>query len=469
MKDISRRKFIGQASCAALGSVTFLNTLMNLKSLNAAAISNSSVTNNSGYKALVCLFQSGGNDSFNMLMPRTTSRYNEYAAARTNLAVPLSNLLPINFTDASGYQYGLNPSMPGLQGLFNSNKAAFVANVGTLVDYTNKTDFYNGTANLPLGLFSHSDQTQQWQTAILDERTSIGWGGKIADLIRDQNTNQNISMNISLSGTNIFQTGNSTVEYAIDPYNGPVGIDDYNPNTQWDFERLVTEGIDGIMEHQYTDIFKKTYAETVIDAQDAYAEISAALDGFNGFSNASFGMSSVELSFEQIAKAIAVRDTLGFQRQIFFIDYGGWDHHEGLQDHGPMLGDLDNGLVAFNAAMEELGIADDVLTFSVSEFGRTLTSNGQGSDHAWAGNVFMMGGTNLLNGGEIYGTYPSLALNSSIDLGGGVLIPDTSADTYFAEVAKWFGVPDSDLSMLFPQLTNFYNIGSGAPIGFLKI
>jgi len=119
--------------------------------------------------------------------------------------------------------------------------------------------------------------------------------------------------------------------------------------------------------------------------------------------------------------------------------------------------------------MEELGIADDVLTFSVSEFGRTLTSNGQGSDHAWGGNVFVMGGTNLINGGQIYGTYPSLALNNSIDLGGGVLIPDTSADTYFAEVAKWFGVPDSDLSMLFPHLTNFYNIGSGAPIGFLNI
>ena len=134
-----------------------------------------------------------------------------------------------------------------------------------------------------------------------------------------------------------------------------------------------------------------------------------------------------------------------------------------------MLGNIDNALVSFNTAMEDLGIADDVLTFSLSEFGRTLTSNGNGSDHAWGGNVFVMGGTGLLNGGQIHGEYPSLALNSNIDLGGGVLIPSTSADTYFAEIARWFGVPDNDLDVLFPQLENFYSTDSGtAPIGFLK-
>ena len=469
MQDISRRKFIGQASCAALGSVTFLNTLMNLKSLNAAAISNSSVTSNNGYKAIVCLLQSGGNDSYNMLIPRTASRYNEYAATRTNLAVPYADILPLNYTDASGYQYGVNPNMPGLQGLFDDGKAAFVANIGTLTDYTTKTQFYNGTANIPLGLFSHSDQTQQWQTAILDERTAVGWGGKIADLLRDQNANQNISMNISLAGTNVFQVGNSVVEYVMDAYNGPTGINLYDPNSTWDFERILAEGIDGILEQQYTDIFKKTYANTILSARDAYVEISDALNNFNGFNTVNFGTSYVELAFEQIAKTIAVKDALGFQRQIFYIDYGGWDHHEGLEDHGPMLGAMDSGLVAFNAAMEELGMADDVLTFNVTEFGRTLTSNGQGSDHAWGGNVFVMGGSNLINGGQIYGNYPTLALNNAVDLGGGILIPSTPTDTYFAEIAKWFGVADTDLNMIFPHLSNFYSIGSGAPIGFLNV
>jgi len=332
------------------------------------------------------------------------------------------------------------------------------------MDYTTKAQFYNGTANLPLGLFSHADQAQQWQTAILDERTAVGWGGRIADLISDQNTNQNISMNISLGGTNIFQRGNSTVEYAISPYYGPTGINYYS------WESLLANGLDSVMEQQYTDIFKKTYAETIINARDVYVEISAALDGFSGFSTAAFGISDIELAFEQVAKTIAAKDTLGFQRQIFFINYGGWDHHHGLDSHGPMLGNLDDALVSFNAAMEELGMGDDVLTFSLSEFARTLTSNGKGSDHAWGGNVFIMGGPNLLNGGQIYGTYPSLALNSSVDLGGGIIIPGTSADTYFAEIARWFGVSDTDLSMLFPQLSNFYNISSGnAPIGFLNI
>jgi len=136
-----------------------------------------------------------------------------------------------------------------------------------------------------------------------------------------------------------------------------------------------------------------------------------------------------------------------------------------------MLGNIDNALVAFNDAMEELGLADDVLTFSLSEFGRTLTSNGNGSDHAWGGNVFTMGGPNLLNGGQIHGTYPTLAFDTNSDiLDRGVLIPSTPAHSYFAEIARWFGVPDTDLSMLFPQLSNFYSIGSGsAPIGFLNV
>ena len=467
MQDISRRKFIGQASCAALGSVTFLNTLMNLKSLNALAISNSCVADNNDYKALVCLLQSGGNDSFNMLIPTDDDRYNEYATTRSNLAIPSGDILGIN-TDTGNDQYGLNPSMPGLKQLFEDGKAAFIANVGTLMEVTTKAQISNGTANLPLGLFSHADQIQQWQTAVLDERSLVGWGGRIADLIRDQNTNQNVSMNISLGGSNIFQRGNHTVEYSISPSDGPLSI---SRHTTDHWHQWFVQAMDSIMERQYADIFKKTYAETVLDARDAYYEISPLLDGFGGFSNASFGINTIELAFEQVAKTIALKDDLGFRRQIFFINYGGWDHHDGLSMHGPMLGVLDNALVSFNAAMEELGMEDDVLTFSLSEFGRTLTSNGNGSDHGWGGNVFVMGGNNLINGGQIHGEYPSLALDSNIniDLGRGVLIPTTSADTYFAEIAKWFGVPDTDLNVLFPQLSNFYNIGSGsAPIGFLN-
>ena len=167
-----------------------------------------------------------------------------------------------------------------------------------------------------------------------------------------------------------------------------------------------------------------------------------------------------------IARTISVQQTLNVQRQIFFVDYGGWDHHdEVLQSQQDMLGVVSNALGEFNAALQEINMADQVTTFTISEFGRTLTSNGNGTDHAWGGNVMVMGGS--VKGGQVYGTYPSLQLESDIEVGGGVLIPSTSADQYFAEMAMWFGVSPGDLNLIFPNLSNFYS-GTGAPLGFLN-
>jgi len=465
--DKSRRKFVGQVSCAGLGYATLMNSILNLKALNAAAISSA---NPPGYKALVCIFLGGGNDSFNMLLPRSTSKYNEYAATRSDLAIPQNQILPINPLTSDGHQYGVHPSMAGVQNLFENGKLSFISNVGTLIDSITKTQFYNNSAAMPLGLFSHADQAQQWQTSILDQRTARGWAGKISDLIGDQNNNQNISMNISLAGTNVFQSGNNSVEYAIDPYNGAIGIDGYEPNSSWIFNQLKTEAVNSLMEHNYQDVFKKTYAETIINARDAHAEFTSAIDTFGGFNNVTFSDNYFSKGLEQVAKTIAVKDTLDFQRQIFFLSFDGWDHHdEVLNAQTGMLGVLSDGLAEFNTAMEELGSEDDVLTFSVSEFGRTLTSNGQGSDHGWGGNVMIMGGGNAINGKEIYGSYPSLVLDGSQEIGGGVFIPTTATDMYFAEIAKWFGVDDGDLSTIFPQLSNFYTVGSpNMPIGFLN-
>jgi len=465
--DKSRRKFLGQVSCAGLGYATLMNSILNLKALNAAAISNSAL---SGYKALVCVFQAGGNDSFNMLIPKSLAKWNEYYATRSNLAIPRADVRLINPITSDGHQYGVHPSMEGIQNLFNDGKLSFISNIGTLIDNITKNQFYNNSAAMPLGLFSHADQIQQWQTSVLDQRTAVGWGGKIADLISDQNNNQNVSMNITLSGTNVFQTGNNTIEYAIDPYYGAIGIEGYDPNSTWNFDQLKTEAVNSLMEHNYQNIFKKTYAETIVNAKDAHAEFTSAVNTFGGFNNVTFADNYFSKSLEQVAKTIAVRDTLDFQRQIFFVTFGGWDHHDEVLDaQNGMLGALSNGFEEFNTAMEELGIQDDVLTFSVSEFGRTLTSNGNGTDHGWGGNVMVMGGGNTINGQEIYGSYPSLVLDGNQEIGGGVFIPTTATDMYFAEIAKWFGVADSDLSTIFPQLSNFYSIGSpNMPIGFLN-
>ncbi len=462
----SRRNFIKKASCAAVGYTTLFSTLNSLKAANAAAITNSSVLLGGDYKALVCLMFSGGSDSFNMLIPAGNAEYNEYATTRTNLAIPQNDLLSINPTTSDGKSYGLHPAMSNIQNLFESEKIAFLTNVGSLVEPTSKTNYEQGTTDLPLGLFSHSDQQMHWQTGTPDLRSPIGWGGKIADLLQSTNNNQNISMNISLSGSNVYQAGNNTVEYAINAYDGSYGITGYDGGGL--FNQLRTAAIDSLLEKQYQDVFKQSYMNTLNTAKIGHEEFSTAIDGINPF-NTQFSDNDLSQSFHMIAKTIAARQTLGMSRQIFFVNYGGWDHHdEVLSAQNEMLLEVDSALSEFNSAMEEINMNDCVTTFSISEFGRTLTSNGNGTDHAWGGNVMVMGGA--VNGKDIYGTFPSLELNSGQEIGGGVLIPTTSSDEYFAELAMWYGVSSTDLPLILPNIGNFYSpSGSTPPIGFMNI
>ncbi|MEO0774910.1 MAG: DUF1501 domain-containing protein [Bacteroidota bacterium] len=464
---MNRRKFLGTASCAAIGTTTFFSTLFNLGMANAAAARalESEADTANDYKALVCILLAGGNDSFNMLVPTESSAYADYATTRSNLALAPNSLLPLQPTGSNQPQLGLHPAMPEVQGLFNNGRLAFVTNVGTLVEPTNKTQFFNGSARLPLGLFSHADQIQQWQTSVPQSRSAYGWGGRMADILQSMNSNQNISMNISLSGRNVFQSGNQTAEYTIRPSGtGSVGIQGYDGTST--FDQIRTTAINSLMEQQYTDLFQKTYADVVKNAQEAHEQFSTAIGGTTV--NTSFSPSNLSQSLNMVAKTIAARGSLGVSRQTFFITFGGWDHHdEVLNNQNAMLGVVSKALGEFNAAMDELGVADQVTTFSISDFARTLTSNGNGTDHAWGGNVLVMGGQ--VNGGQIYGTYPTLALNSPLDVGNGVLIPTLSTDEYFAELAQWFGVSNGSLTDIFPNVLNFYSPSPTPPIGFMQV
>lgn len=465
---ITRRKFFGQASCAAVGASTLWSSLVSLKALSAAAVSNSSTMLDPDYKALVCIFLSGGNDSFNMLMPRTPDEYAAYAATRSNLAIPTDNMLPIFPDQAGGRLFGLHPSMMRSQQLFNEGKMAFISNVGTLVEHTTKQQYWEGTSELPLGLYSHSDQGQQWMTGLPNGRSGTGWGGKVADLIRDMNTNTNISMNFSLGGTNVFQTGQETIEFALDPYNGSVGIYGYGEHDDWNvFDRMRTQAVRSMIDHEYQDMFQKTYVDVIRRSRDGHIQFQDAVGNVPELQT-QFTDNYLSQSFRMAAYSIAAHEALGMKRQIFFIDYGGWDHHdEVLNAQSDMLYELDTALGEFSDALAELGLGSQVTTFSLSEFGRTLTSNGNGTDHAWGGNVMVMGDDVI--GKRIHGDYPTLALDSPIEVGSGVLIPQISADQYFAELALWFGINPTDLPSIFPTLTNFYQPGSGMPIGFLNV
>ncbi len=459
LKHLSRRKFLRQASCAGLGYTTLFSTLSNLKCINAAAIDNSSLLLGGDYKALVCISFGGGCDSFNMLMPTNQTAYDEYATSRSNLAIPRNQILSLNNTE-----HGIHPSMYAVQQLFNDGKLSFLSNVGTLLEPVTKEDAWNNDAKLPLGLFSHSDQTRQWQTSIPNQRVAVGWGGKIADLIGDTNDNESISLNISLSGRNIFQTGNRTIDFTVDRYDDQPGIIGYNEN--WWLNAAKKRSIEGMLEIQQEDLFKKTYANILGTAIDANLLLGEALESVT--IETTFSKNDLSIGLQKIAKIMAARQTLGMKRQIFFLDYGGWDHHdEVLMAQEEMLGEVSHALEEFKNALEELGLFDQVTTFTMSEFGRTLTSNGNGTDHGWGGNTMVMGGA--VNGGQIFGNYPSLALNSELEVGGGVFIPTTSVDEYFSELAIWLGVSPSALSDIFPNIGNFYDANSSElPIGFLN-
>lgn len=475
MSNISRRKFIEQASCAAIGSTTLLSSILNLGMFNALASPTNSSDTDRDYKALVCILLAGGNDSFNMLIPRGTSEYNEYAATRSGLAIPKNELHNINpLSGTGGKLFGLHPSMEHVQELFEEGELAFLSNVGTLVEpITNAQQYNSGIKKVPLGLFSHSDQIEQWQTSVPQNRNAVGWGGRMADILHTLNTNNTVSMNISLSGSNVFQSGNLTYEYTIS--NQGSGIEGLQPfqdfySNRGFLDRTRNAAVDSLVADTYYNVFQKTIARVTRQSIDAQKHFEEAINMAPTFTT-QFHTSNLSQSMQMIARVAAVHEQLGVKRQTFFVSYGGWDHHdEVLESQLVMLNILSRALADFNSALKEIGLHDQVTTFTISDFGRTLTSNGNGSDHAWGSNQIIMGGA--VKGQRLYGQYPDLYLtgNPLVVTKRGVLLPTTSADAFFAELALWFGVSQSDLALVLPNIRNFYPTGSTTPpIGFMNI
>jgi uncharacterized protein (DUF1501 family) len=469
--NTSRRQFLGQASCAAVSSIPVLNTMLNLSlTEKLAAVT---APTNSEYRAVVCVFLAGGNDSYNMLVPRQAAAYAQYQASRANLALSPAQLIDINPIGLPNF--AVHGGMPEIASLFQNGKAAFIANVGTLVEpVSNRTQVAQFSKQLPLGLYSHSDQIEQWQTSVPNSRAGTGWAGRTADLLKGTNSNQVVPMNISLDGGNVWQTGNTVAEYAITS-EGAVGLTNYAPN--WQANDLVTQalsqGVDSQLSQQYSNLLMQTFntrKKQAIDSYNTFADATAgALPGAVTFPSTYLGS-----RLQMVAKAINGRAGTGSIRQTFFIQIGGWDHHSGVLNlQGQMLPEVSAAIGSFYSQLTAMGLQNNVTLYTASDFGRSLTSNGQGSDHAWGGNQIVVGGSVI--GKKIYGSYPSLALNpvvgaelNPLDTGSGRLIPTTSCDTFFAELALWLGVSKTDLPLVLPNIGNFYSTTSSAPpLGFL--
>ena len=475
---LSRRNFL-KRGCAVMGSLPMLSTLANL-----AASSTVMASNHEEYKALVCVFQHGGNDSFNMLVPWENStdnnEYGDYANARgTSLTLPRNDLLPIS-DPRSGRQFAINSRMPNLRDLYNQGDVAFLANVGSLVEYATRDQVLQETVPLPLGLFSHSDQQLHWHTSHPQSRQQqTGWGGRMLDIFTNQaGLAADTFLNISVANTNLLQTGHSVAPYVVNPSAGAIQRSGYENTVN--YNQLYTDILKDLQSEQYSDALRQTYTDFNYAAldnakifQDAIGTIplenyesgKTGPDGMTKlfpFSSDAFGQ-----QFAMVAKTIAaelVRDG-GPKRQIFLIASGQWDLHDdtNMAAHKGLLGSLNNGLVAFSESMKLQGLNDNVTTFTISDFGRTLSSNGNGTDHAWGGNHIIMGGA--VRGGQVFGQYPdTLGPLNNLDLGGrGRLVPTTSVDEYYAELALWFGISPGQLESVLPNILNFYAPGLNAP------
>lgn len=444
--SLSRRNFLKKSALATLGSSSLLSLIgqFNLAQAQTSPFSD--------YKALVCVFLYGGNDAYSMLLPHSHSEYNSYANTRRNLAIAREQIVPISPLNNQPADYGLHPELTAVANLFTNKKLSFVNNIGTLIEPVSKIDYLTNRVLVPPQLFSHNDQ-QNFFMSLQATKPQQGWASRMADLMMDANGQTNLAMNISLAGANTFQMGGLQSPYTLTGG----GVSEYwsirpNSSEPWDINRVAAYR--KILDRQQTHLFSQAFADTQSRSLLLGNMVSSALSLVSPLAT-QFDLSSrLASSLRMVANLIAARSTLGMNRQIFFIGIGDYDTHGDQANRYPLLmRELNHSLNSFYNATTELGIADKVTTFTASDFGRTLTSNGDGTDHGWGSHQMIMG--DAIDGGKFFGTMPELAIGSNDDIGEGRIIPTTSVDQYAASLASWYGLTASQVSETFPNLANF--------------
>ena len=445
MNRFNRRQFLnacirGTLSC----SVASMGVNLGL-STRLLAQSNQRFDDN---KALVCIFLYGGNDSYNMLVPTGTSEYNTYANVRQNLAHSRDNLLAIEPVTPNQYAVGIPGQASALQQLFADKKLSIVTNIGPMVQPASKQQLLDNFDLLPPQLFSHNDQQDLWQSSTVDTSTSNGWGGRIADLIGD--TNDPLPMSVTLFGNNLFQSGSLSQPLSVDE-GGPEIFAALSREQFWNEARA--DVFDRIMQDVRQPL-ERAYQQQILRASTNNQRILTTLDVVDDTTVDYPENNPLSGQLQMVARLIAGQPVTGQPRQIYHVGMGGWDTHDNQANlHPQLLASLGDAMAAFQQDLENRGLGNQVTTFTLSEFGRTLTSNGDGTDHGWAGHQLIMGGA--IKGGELFNTLPELTLNSNDDLDDGRMIPTLSVDKYGAALARWFGVSTSDLDLVFPNLNRF--------------
>jgi uncharacterized protein (DUF1501 family) len=463
--DLSRRHFLRMAG-GGLGSAALLKAMDQFGLATALA-----GQTRTPYQALVCIFLAGGNDGNNTVIPY--DGYAAYAAVRSGpgLAIPQANILPIATSFGT---FGLHPSME-IQGLFGSGTIAILCGVGPLVAPMTKQQYQNGTVTKPLQLFSHADQVNQWQTSKSDGGSSNGWGGRIADRVPPSSTGFPIVTSVTGSNGGIFTVGAGTRPLAIQP--APTAL-----NQVLALKGFGTSAVENARRQSFDDLRTFDTSSNLIAAASNVTSQALSLSDLLSVDpvlNTVFPNSQLGYQLKQVAKVIKANQdlNLGLTRQVFFCLYGGFDTHQGeLNTQMTHLQVVSQAMKAFYDATVELGVSGSVTTFTMSDFSRTFQPSGSGAnvgtDHAWANHHFIMGDS--VNGGDFYGVpgsngtpYPTLVLgaNGPDDTDTrGRWIPTSSVDQYGATLAKWFGLDDTQVGQVFPNLGSF---PAGPDLGFM--
>ena len=443
--SVSRRSLIRNASLLAAGNVLGFRPF---------GVLNSLAQTTSSYKALVCVFLFGGNDANNTIIPFDTAGYQNYSALRGPLTIAQNTLLPLTPTP----NFALNPNLPDIQTLFNSGNAAIVANVGTLVQPTTRASYLAKQVVTPGNLFSHPDQQLEWQNAAQSSSTQTGWAGRIADAINVQyNVNAQIPMIASVAGDTLFCNGASTSPASVSP--GNLGNASCSEGAEC-AGRLATA--QQLVSFSTGVSLVQADNQITSSAYNISAALTAATAGVPALKTVFPTGNGLAAQLKQIAQLIQVQSALGVQRQIFFAGIGNFDTHAGqLTQQNSLLAQVSAALGAFYQATIELGVQNQVTTFTMSDFSRTFQPNSNtGSDHAWGSHHIVLGGA--VHGGQMYGTFPTLALGGPDDSGSnGRWVPSTSSTQYAATLAQWFGVSSAQLPAVFPYVGNFSNNNLG--------
>lgn len=446
---LSRRNFI-QAGAATVGTLA----------LRPFGLLPAMAQSSANYRALVCVFLFGGNDSNNTVIPMDDASFQAYTSIRGSLALSSTDLTPTVYS-ASNAPFAFHGKLAEVASMFSSKELAVVANTGSLVQPLTRAQYQDAQAPVPLNLFSHADQQLQWQTSIAQGNSPTGWAGRAADYLASQKINSgNFPAFLSIAGNSLEGQGVATQPVAIAPGQS-LALKGFNNSapSQARLNALTTllTSDNGVSLAQAAN---NTMANSIADA----AALEAALANATALKT-QFPSTSLGSQLQQVAQIIQVQSYLGMSRQIFFCSLGGFDTHAGeLETHNNLYPQLSQALAAFYAATQELGMADNVTAFTESDFSRTFQpTTSDGSDHAWGSHHFVLGGA--VKGGQIYGQFPTFELGGPNDTDTrGRWIPTTSVDQYGATLCSWFGIPDSALAAVFP---NFANFGS-RKLGFLS-